>query len=103
VTVAIAGFASEYRLTYGCAADNGGDAAPPCPSVAISVSRRTSSGTSADALDSSSSGAGSASHEYWSSTVYGVSRRTWSQWSIAPVGHGGTQALQLLQIENSTT
>jgi len=72
VTVAIAGLSCEYRLTYGCEADHGGDAGPPCPAVAISVNCRTSLGTSARALTSSSAGGGSVSHESWSSSVYGA-------------------------------
>src|SRR5512137_1022333 len=103
VTVAIAGFAIEYRLTYGCAADHGGNASPPWPSVATDVIRTTSDGSSGSAPASSACCVGRLSHDSCSASVYGCALSTCRQLSIAPVGQGEMQSLQKLHFAASTT
>jgi hypothetical protein len=48
-------------------------------------------------------GAGSSSQEYCSSSVYGLPGAMGNQLSMAPVGQGGTQARQSLQMAAFTT
>src|SRR5512138_682657 len=103
LTVAIAGLASECKLTAGRAADHGAGAVPPCPTVASDVIATISSGITSSPAASTVLEGGSASHENCSSSEYGLARGTWRQLSIAPVGQGATQALQLSQIAGSTT
>ena len=70
VTVATAGLASVCRLTYGCAADHGGAAAPPWPALASAVTRAISCGSRRRSAPATSSCAGSASQASCSSSVY---------------------------------
>ncbi len=103
LTVAMAGRASVYTFTYGCAADHGGHTAPPCPAEASAVIRATSGGRSVGGASSISTCAGSVSHESCCSSVYASARTTRRQLSIAPVGQGEMQSLQPLQMDGSTT
>ena len=48
-------------------------------------------------------GAGNSSQDNCSCKVYALLRSTGNQWSIDPVGQGGTQAMQWLHLSASTT
>ncbi len=105
LTVAIAGRARVYTLTYGWAADHGGNTGPPWPAVASAVICATSAGSSAVAIAASSSatGSGSVSHVSCSAVAYALALSTCRQLSMAPVGHGAMHRLHALQIAGSTT
>src|SRR3954462_280899 len=105
LTVAIAGWETEYTLTYGCAADHGGHTGPPWPAVASEVICATSAGSSEPVAAGATSiwaAVGKVSHSSCSSRGKGLARSTCRQLSIAPVGQGEMQSLQPLQTAGST-
>ncbi|KAG1239722.1 hypothetical protein G6F68_018356 [Rhizopus microsporus] len=94
----------------GCAADHGGTDAPADENEAgaagTGVSARAARGSSPAPASTASGKAfspGNSSQPNWSCTEYASARSTSRQLSIDPVGHGGTQAMQPLQISGSTT
>src|SRR3569833_788795 len=94
---AAAGVATAARASALCPSE-----VPPAPAIAPS---RTSDadGASASALAGIGVAAGSASHCNCVAVENGAARATTRQLSIAPVGHGGTQARQASQTAASTT
>jgi len=71
--------------------------------VATEVRRATSSGSAAAVATATAAGVGSSSQENCSSRAQGLPGAMGNQLSMAPVGQGGTQARQSLQMAGSTT
>src|SRR5690606_38941519 len=106
-----AGALCVYRFTYGCAADHGGMLAPGsctagasgAPAAGMAASVAAPSAAPAPSPCCKGFSPGSSSQPNCSCTLYASARSTSRQLSIEPVGHGGTQAMQPLQMSGSTT